>query len=205
MPSMLVLQIIQKASAGFEKAKENEKELRKELVATQKKAEKDSAAHAQLLRDAKEEIEKLQAVLAEQKKQSAETEQNLRSELVASNFRAEAEHDKAVLEVTDYYRAQMPAVKDAIWEAAWERCLTKLGVDKASPHWTNMELPSETVSVQVPLTLQDQSNPELQPETALERIQLEDVASDPTPSQAAVGNELYPDPTTDASLLSKEA
>jgi hypothetical protein len=202
---MLVLQIIQKASAGFEKAKENEKELRKELVATQKKAEKDSAAHAQLLRDAKEEIEKLQAVLAEQKKQSAETEQNLRSELVASNFRAEAEHDKAVLEVTDYYRAQMPAVKDAIWEAAWERCLTKLGVDKASPHWTNMELPSETVSVQVPLTLQDQSNPELQPETALERIQLEDVASDPTPSQAAVGNELYPDPTTDASLLSKEA
>lgn len=42
-PSMLVvfpLQIMQKASAGFEKAKDNERELKKEITSAQKRAER---------------------------------------------------------------------------------------------------------------------------------------------------------------------
>lgn len=60
-----------------EKAKENEKELRKEISSAQKRverAEKDSATQALLLKEAREENEKLKADLAEQRKQSAEIE-----------------------------------------------------------------------------------------------------------------------------------
>jgi hypothetical protein len=121
-------------------------------------------------------------------------------ELASFEARAEAEHDRAVLEVTNNYRAQMPAVKDAIWEAAWQRCLTKLGIDKTSPYWLNMELPSEVVPVQEPAD-------DDQPELPQDQLQTDGTVTDLTihRDDAPEGDNPDPPSATDAPLLSEEA
>lgn len=135
---------MQKASVGLEKTKDTEKEYKKEVSSFQKqaeRAEKESVSCAQLLKEAKEEADKLRNELAKQKRQ---TEQNLRLELVAAQSKAETQYDRAVIEITTNYRAQMPAVKDVAWEMSWKWACTKMGLPSDSPMWTDMELPSQT-------------------------------------------------------------
>jgi len=124
---------MQKAAVGFDRAKEDAKELeeeRKRAVI----AERESVQHAESLKDAQGEVEALRRENAELKGKAEEVERELRQQLTTAEAKAEAEYDRAMLEVTDNYRAQMPKVQDAVWSMAWQRCLTKLGVDPSSPH-----------------------------------------------------------------------
>lgn len=90
----------------------------------------------------------------------------------------------------------MPAVQDAVWGAAWQRCLTKLGVDSSSPHWTNMELPSEAAATQAHLDAQTQPNSEAQPEYLLEQTQTDGAITDLTNvAEGTIGND-NPDPNS---------
>lgn len=175
---------MQKASSGFERAKVMQQELEKEKERAER-AEEENAQFSQSLREARAEVEALKGENADLRKRSEEVEHGLSDQLTAAEAKAEAEYDRAVLEVTEDYKAQMPTVQDTIWGTAWRRCLTKLGVDESSPHWANMELPSEMAAVQDRLA--DQTPPD--PEAA---------------DGIAVGNE---DPThaTDAQRLSEEA
>jgi hypothetical protein len=138
---------MQKASVGFERAKEAEKELKKEQKRAER-AERENAQYSQSLKETRAEVEALRSENADLVKRSEEVEQGLGNQLAAAEAKAEAEYDRAVLEVTANYKAQMPAVQDAIWGAAWRRCLEKLGIEESSPHWVNMELPSEMASAE---------------------------------------------------------
>ncbi len=132
-------------------------------------------------------------------------ELDLRAQLGAAQAKAYAEHDRAVLSVTEHYRSQMPAVKDAIWEVAWRRCLTKLGIEESSPLWTDMELPSVVVSSQ--LASEPQPNPESESATPPEQVPSENTITDLTVEQESVpeGDNPVPQSATDASQLSEEA
>lgn len=183
---------MQKASVGFERAKEVEKELKKEQRKAER-AEKDYAAQSQLMEEARIEVEMLKRENADLKKKSEEVEGDLRQQLATALVMAEKEYDRAVLVITDNYRAQMPMVKDAVWEAAWRRCLTKLEIDGSSPHWTDMELPSGATTSQPP------SDPEPQPNSLSEQNQTDDTTADLISDDAAAeGNVPDPNSATDA-------
>jgi hypothetical protein len=188
---------MQKASVGFERAKDAEKELKKEQKRAER-AEKENAEYSQSLREAREEVEALKRENAELETKSGEVERDLRAQLTAAETKAEAEYDRAVEVITDNYRAQMPAVKDAVWEMAWRRCLSKLGVDESSPHWTDMELPSGVAVAQSP------PNPEAQPEALLEQTVLEENTTAEAAAGTARGNQ-DPNIATDADQHSEEA
>lgn len=137
---------MQKASTSFEKAKEAEKEYKRETSWIQKRAdkvEKEGVGYAQQLKEAMEEADRLRNELANQKRQSLDAEQILRQELAATDARVEAEYDRAVIEITSNYRAQMPAVKDVVWEMSWKWDCAKMGLPVDSPMCINMELPSQ--------------------------------------------------------------
>lgn len=194
-PPSYILQIMQKASAGFDRAKDVEKDLKKEQKRTEK-AERESAQNAQSLKDAREEVEKLKADLAEQKRKADNTEQRLRRDLIEAEAKAESEYDRAVLEVTANYRAQMPAVKDAVWGASWVRCCTKMGLPEDSPMWTDMELPSEmgTLAAQQPQT--EGANPDAfsNAQSEVEPLALNEGVIDLTEQVGNDGNEAVEDP-----------
>lgn len=80
---------MQKAAAGLDRAKETEKDLKREQKRA-KKAERESAQHALSLKDAREEVEKLKGDNAELKRKAEETECDLRQQLAAAEARAEA-------------------------------------------------------------------------------------------------------------------
>lgn len=80
---------MQKTAASFDRAKETEKDLKKKQKRAEK-VERESAQHAQLLKEAREVVGKLKEELAEQKKKAEETEQQLRLDLTAANAKAEA-------------------------------------------------------------------------------------------------------------------
>ena len=183
---------MQKASAGLDRAKEVEKELKKEQKRADK-AEKENAQSSQSLKEARAEVETLKGELADLRKRSEEVEHGLSDQLTAAEAKAEAEYDRAVLEVTENYKPQMPAVQDAVWGAAWKRCLSKLGVDPTSPLWTNMELPSGANAAEADLDAGALSNsealaepPQIDETGAADGFAASNVA-DPTP--ATVVNE----------------
>jgi len=194
---------MQKASSGFERAKVVQQELEQEKERADK-AEEENAQFAQSLREARAEVEALRGENADLRKRSEEVEHGLSEQLTAAEAKAEAEYDRAVLEVTEDYKAQMPTVQDTIWETAWRRCLTKLGVDESSPHWVNMELPSEMAAVQDQLADETPPVPGAQSGTPLEQTHMEENTTAEAADGAAGGN---PDPTlaTDAQRLSEEA
>jgi hypothetical protein len=193
-------QVMQKAAVSMERAKDIEKELKEERKRSER-AQKKMAEQSLSLQVAREEVEGLKKDNAELKQRTEELEHDLRVQLDAAQAKSEAEHDRAVLEVTENYRAQMPAVKDAIWEMAWRRCLTKLGVEESSPHWSDMELPS---SVAAHLT--SQPDPELHPELSTEEVPADGTITDLTVDEAVGGGNI-PDPNSaiDASELNEEA
>lgn len=158
-----VIQIMQKASIGFDRAKQNEKELKKEVNSLQKRAEraeKESVQHAQSLKDVWEEAERLKGENIELKRRAKETERDLCQQLVAAKARAEAKYDRAVIGVMANYRAQMPAMKDA---TNWTHCLAKVGVPKDFPLWTDMELSSQMEALAAQAQLDTQNQLELPP------------------------------------------
>ncbi len=168
---------MQKAAASMDRARDIEKELKEERKKSAR-AEKKMAEQSQLLLEAREEVEGLKKEKAETEQKANEVELGLRAQLEASQTRVEAEHDRAVLEVTENYRAQMPAVKDAIWEMAWRRCLAKLGVDETSPLWADMELPSSLGTSQAHPA--SQPDPEPQPELPSEEVPADNTITDLT-------------------------
>ena len=188
---------------GFERAKEAEKELKKEQKRAER-AEKENAQYSQLLKEARAEVEALRGENADLVKRSEEVELGLSNQLTVAEAKAAAEYDRAVLEVTEHYKAQMPVVQDAIWGAAWRRCLEKLGVDESSPHWSDMELPSKTAAAQVQANAQAQPDPENQAEPPSEQTQTDGPHADLSAPEDA-GNNSGPNPATDASGLSEEA
>lgn len=122
-----------KVSVGFDPAKETEKGLKKEISGLRKsleKVERDNAHHAQCWREARTESDKLK----EEKEVVAREIEDLRRQLEAANIRAVVEYNRGVDVAARDYVNQMPIVKDAVWDTAWRRCLTKLEVDLASPH-----------------------------------------------------------------------
>lgn len=194
---------MQKASVGFERAKDAEKELRKEQKRADR-ADKENAEYSQLLKEARAETEELKGENGDLSRKLEEVEHGLREQLAAAEAKAEAEYDRAVEVITDNYRAQMPAVKDAVWEMAWRRCLSKLGVDESSPHWTDMELPSVVEAAQDCPAEQPIPNPEAESEPLLEQTLIEGAIA----NDAAEGNDggnLDSTLATDASRLSEEA
>jgi hypothetical protein len=200
---------MQKAAVGFDRAKEDARELEEERKRAER-AEQEGAQHAESLKDAREEVESLKGENAELKRKADEVERELRQELAAAKAKAEAEYDRAVVVITDNYTAQMPAVQDAVWSMAWQRCLTKLGVDPSSPHWTNMELPSEAAASQVNSDAGAQPDPEACPEPQAEQILRDETVNTST----SLGNEsteglgdVNPDPNlaADAGQHSEEA
>jgi hypothetical protein len=200
---------MQKASVGLERAKEAEKELKKEQKRAEK-AEKESAQHAQLLKAAREEAEGLRRDNTELRAKAEEVERAFRQQLADAEAKAEAEYDRAVDVITDNYKAQMPAVQDAVWGAAWRRCLTKLGVDPSSPHWTEMELPSEVAIAYANSDAGAQPDPEVQPEPVAEQILPDEAITDLTIVEGDVagalrGDNLVPHLAADAGQHSEEA
>jgi hypothetical protein len=194
---------MQKASVGFERAKDADKELRKEQKRAER-AEKENAEYSLLLKEARAESEMLKGENGDLRRKLEEVEHGLREQLAAAESKAEAEYDRAVEVITDNYRAQMPAVKDAVWEMAWQRCLSKLGVDESSPHWTDMELPSVVAAAQARLADQPPPNPEAESEPLLEQTPVEGAIA----NDAAEGNDggnLDSTLATDASRLGEEA
>lgn len=168
---------MQKASVGLERAKDAEKELKKEQKRAER-AERENAQYTQLLKDAREETEGLRRANAELKGKAEEVERGLRQQLADAEARAEAEYDRAVGVITDNYKAQMPVVQDAVWGAAWQRCLTKLGVDPSSPLWADMELPSEVAAAEANADAGAQPTLEAQPESATELTPPEETITD---------------------------
>ena len=192
---------------GFERAKEAERELKKEQKRAER-AEKEAAQCSQLLKEARAEVEALREKNDDLVKRSEEVELGLSNQLTAAEAKAAAEYDRAVLEVTEHYKAQMPVVQDTIWGAACKRCLTKLGVDPSSPFWTDMELPSAMAAVQDNLDAQAQPNLEAQPQT---QTQTDEIITDLTISGSgaaegsAGGTDADPNAATAANERSEEA
>lgn len=132
-------------------------------------------------------------------------ERDLREQLAIAQMKVEVEYDRAVVVITDNYQAQMLVMKDAVWEMAWRRCLSKLGVEDSSPYCIDRELPSNTANAHP--ASQPQPDPMLQPELPLEQTQIDEAITDLIipEDNVAEGNNSDPSLAANASMLSEEA